>query len=305
VTKGNRPSRTRAAETPGALTTYRKVTLRLLPFLGLCYLAAYLDRVNIGFAHLRMFEAAPALLLGLCLPLRLDNRVADAKWLSAAERALLADAIEREAVPGRVVRLRDMAQSGMVWMLAAAYFLLTLGAYGLNFWLPSIIKAAGVKSDLSIGLLTAIPYLAGVFAMVSLSARTLTPDAARARAALMCVVGACGLAMSAAFTGQFQAMLAGLSIGVAGVLSATVLFWSVPSLALQGRAVAAGLAAINALGNLGGFVGPYLMGALTKRFGSSKFGLYALAALLVCAGGVLLGAGLKHPAKPEEPVSMN
>jgi MFS family permease len=240
-----------------------------------------------GWQWMYLAEAAPALALGLWLPFRLDDRIPAAKWLSADEKALLSQAIQDEAVPDRPVELRELARSSLAWRFALAYFLLTIGAYGLNFWLPSIVNAAGVKGNLAIGLVTAAPYLVAVVVMLSLCARTPAPQVARVRSAMMCVVGGLGLAMSAAFTGQVLLMMTGLALGVSGVLTATALFWSVPSAALDGRAVAAGLAAINALGNLGGFVGPYLMGLLKTRFGDSNPGLYVLAAALAGAGAVL------------------
>ena len=96
-------------------------------------------------------------------------------------------------------------------------------------------------------------------------------------------------------------MLAGLTIGVSGYLAATTLFWGLPSGAFAGRAAAGGLAAINAFGNLGGFVGPYLVGALTDRFGGAQAGLYALAAAMVAAGVVLATTSGRTPPPKAAP----
>ncbi|MEO6377005.1 MAG: MFS transporter, partial [Caulobacteraceae bacterium] len=222
-----------------------------------------------GWQWMYLLEAAPAVALGVWLPFRLDNRIADAKWLTAAERTLLQEGLEREAPAKRTVDLSTLAANKLIWLFAGAYFLLVIGAYGLNFWLPSIIKAAGVQGYLSIGLLTALPYAVSVLVMLSISVRTPEPETARRRAAAMAIVGGFGLLFSAMFSGVVPAMMVGITIGVTGYLSATALFWCVPGKQLAGPAAAAGLAAINAIGNLGGFVGPYVVGALTERFGRS------------------------------------
>ena len=243
-----------------------------------------------GWQWMCLLEAAPAALLGLWLPFRLENRLEDARWLTATERTLLAQAIRREAPPDRTVSLRALVRSPLAWLLALAYFFLVLGAYGLNFWLPSIVKAAGVKGALSIGLATAAPYVVCVVLMLRLAARTPAPQAARIRCAWMCALGGAGLSLSG-LASSAPLMMLGVTIGVTGYMTATALFWCVPSQALAGRAVAAGLAAINALGNIGGFVGPYLMGALSAGFGGPKAGLLALAAAMICSGIVLAVAG--------------
>ena len=243
-----------------------------------------------GWQWMYMIEAVPAVALGIWLVFRLDNGVADAKWLDAEEKALLARALADEAPPDRTVHLRELARNGLVWLFALAYFLLVIGAYGVNFWLPSIVRQAGVEGALAIGLLTALPYAVSVVVMLAFSARTPDPRVARIRASAMCLVGGVGLAVSAAFAGNVPAMMAGVTVGVTGYLTATALFWCVPSQVLAGAAVAAGLAAINALGNVGGFVGPYIMGALNDRFGNSSAGLFALAAAMIAAGLVLAAA---------------
>jgi MFS family permease len=254
-----------------------------------------------GWQWMYVLEAAPALLLGAWLVVRLDNSVADARWLTADEKGLVASELGRDVPPDRTVHLRDLIKHRIVWMLAAAYFLLTIGAYGLNFWLPSIVKAAGAGSNLTVGLLTAGPYVVGAVAMLSFGARTTAPRVARIRSAALCLMSGIGLALSAAYAGNVPAMMAGVTLGVAGYLSATALFWCVPNQYLGGAAVAAGLAAINAVGNLGGFIGPYLVGALSDRFGGPAAGLLVLAgalataALMLTAIGRAGGVGLPNP----------
>ncbi len=234
-----------------------------------------------------IFEAAPAAVLGLVLLGRLDNGVAQARWLTERERGLLTRALDAERPVSAAPDLRSLTTDPAIWQLAAAYFLLVLGAYGLNFWLPSIVKAAGASGELMVGMLTALPYAVGAAVMLAFAGQTLEARHARARSACMCGLAGAGLAISAHFTGQVWLTMFGLTLGVTGYLTANALFWRLPSEAIDGRALAAGLAAVNALGNLGGFVGPYVMGALAGRASDPKAGLFVLAAALAGAGLVL------------------
>jgi nitrate/nitrite transporter NarK len=158
-----------------------------------------------------------------------------------------------------------------------------------------------VRSNLMVGLLTAGPYLVSAAVMLSFGARTSAPQVARSRSAVLCLISGAGLALSAASSGSFALMMVGVTTGVAGYLGATALFWCVPNQYLGGAAVAAGLAAINAIGNLGGFAGPYVVGALSDRFGTSSAGMFALAAALVAAGLLLAGAGRRERAPSASP----
>jgi MFS family permease len=250
-----------------------------------------------------IIEAIPAALLGIVLLKRLDNRVEDAAWLTLPERALLLDTLAAEKSPALTMELRGLARNGAVWLLALAYFLLVLGAYGLNFWLPSILQTAGVSNELEVGFLTALPYAVGVIVMLTVAARTREVQQARRRSAWMCALASAGLAISAYFSGQLWLMMAGMSLGVAGYLTANALFWRLPGEMLGGRALAAGLAAVNALGNLGGFAGPYLMGMLSGSSSGSMAPLGALAASLALAGITLAVVRTRRSAtKPADPM---
>lgn len=241
-----------------------------------------------GWEWMYLVEAAPAVVLGIWLAFRLDRKVADARWLTPTEQDLVQAAVAQEAPPGRASSLRALAADPLAWRLALAYFMLNLGAYGVNFWLPSIVKAAGVTGNFAIGLVTAAPYLTAVAVMLGFGALTPHPKTAKLRAAFLLAVGGAGLAVSASFPASFLTMMAGLAVGVSGYIAATALFWSLPNSAFDGRAAAAGIAAINSLGNVGGFVGPYVVGALSDHFAGPRAGLYFLAAAMATGGLVLV-----------------
>ena len=247
-----------------------------------------------------ILEALPAALLGLVLLVRLDEGIAEARWLTGRERDLLARALADERPAGSTTDLAGLAGNGAVWLLAGAYFLLVLGAYGLNFWLPSILKTAGVSRELTVGLLTALPYAVGVAVMLMLAHRTHDARRARIRSAWMCALAGAGLAISAHFAGNLWLMMVGMTLGVSGYLTANALFWSLPGEPLEGRALAVGLAAVNALGNLGGFAGPYLVGALLGPASEPTTALFALAAILACAGLALRLGTFRRQSSPEQ-----
>jgi len=234
-----------------------------------------------------LLEALPAILLGIVLLLRLDNDVEQARWLSGGERALLIRALAEDQQESVRSDMASLAGDGGIWRLALAYFLLVLGAYGINFWLPSIVKMAGIASERVVGLLTACPYAVGVAVMLFVTRRTRKAGQARAGSAAMCGLAGVGLAISAFCSSLMPLMMIGMCVGVTGYLTGNALFWRLPSERIEGRALAAGLAAVNAVGNLGGFAGPYLVGMLVGRSSNPTIALLALAGSLIAAGAVL------------------
>ncbi len=161
---------------------------------------------------------------------------------------------------------------GALWLFTAIYLLIVTGVYGINFWLPSIIAQTGVRSVLSIGWITALSYSVSAVLAVLITRRAERRDAKRPYAAAAAVLGGACLALSARFADSTLLTVAFVTFASAGGLVSMALFWSFPGSVLLGVGVAAGLAAINSVGNLGGFVGPYLLGALTDWLGSAGGG---------------------------------
>jgi len=241
-----------------------------------------------GWQWMFVIEAIPAVVIGVVVLCLLDNGIQDAKWLNVQEKAeltrrLAVDASEKVSVP-----FKRLFALPIIWLLTAIYVLLMLGNYGINFWVPTIIKNAGVASVLDIGLITAIPYVFGAVTMVWVTRQAQRTGNQRAYGALMSVLAGIGLILCAAFPQQLLLMILGVAFAVGGSLSAIALFWGLPGVFLQGAAAAAGIALINSFGNLGGFAGPYLLGLLTTLFGSAQVGLMLLGGcLLVCAALML------------------
>ncbi len=241
-----------------------------------------------GWQWMFVIEAIPAVVIGVVVLCLLDNGIQDAKWLNEQEKAELTRRLAVDASDKVSVPFKRLFALPIIWLLTAIYVLLMLGNYGINFWVPTIIKNAGVASVLDIGLITAIPYVFGAVTMVWVTRQAQRTGNQRAYGALMSVLAGIGLILCAAFPQQLLLMILGVAFAVGGSLSAIALFWGLPGAFLQGAAAAAGIALINSFGNLGGFAGPYLLGLLTTLFGSAQVGLMLLGGcLLVCAALML------------------
>ena len=243
-----------------------------------------------GWQWMFVLEAIPAVILGLAVLFYLDDGIRSAKWLNEGEKRLLEQGIAQDAV-GKAVHpsLRDVFADRRVWLMALIYFCCVMGQYGLTFWMPSLIKTAGIKGVLNVGLFTAIPYSAAVVAMLLLGRSSDQRRERRWHLVTPMLMGAIGLIGSAlAGTTNTGVAIVFLSIAAAGVLASAPLFWSLPTSFLNGVAAAAGIAAINSVGNLAGFASPYLIGVIKDATQSTDIALYVLAGVLVTGAAVVL-----------------
>jgi len=209
-----------------------------------------------GWQWLFLAEGIPSILVGICVLFYLDSSIVEARWLSADEKALLAKNIEIEDCHKHQVRLLDALKSGRVYALAIIYFTLMIGLYGISFWLPTLVKAFGVKGYLNTGLIVAIPYAVAVVGMIFLSRNSDRTGERRMHYVLNVTAGGIGLILSGVFAAQPVLAIIFLSMGTLGVVGSMPLFWPVPSTFLAGTAAAAGIGVVNSIGNLGGYIGP-------------------------------------------------
>lgn len=233
-----------------------------------------------GWQWLFLIEALPSLILGFCVLAYLDNGIAKAQWLTADEKALLERNIAADAATVGAHRFRDGFTSGWVWLLSGIYFFFIMGLYGVGFWLPTLIKGAGVSDPLQIGILTMLPYGAAAAAMITVGRLS---DAARERRWHIVVpglVGAAGWLVSIWYSKDLVVAEAALTVATIGVLVTLAQFWCLPTAVLAGAAAATGIAVINSVGNLAGFVSPYLIGWIIDATKSTSLGVYTLAASL-------------------------
>jgi ACS family tartrate transporter-like MFS transporter len=254
-----------------------------------------------GWQWLFLLEGAPAILLGFVVLAFLTDRPKDARWLADDERAWLMAQMQREQVPapqdlwqGLKLGLADRR----VLALALVYFGASSGLYTLGLWAPQIIAEFGL-SPLAIGLVNALPGIAAVIAMVWWSRHSDATGERTWHVAGACLLAAAGLAWAGVAFTLIGVVLALMVVNV-GVSCAKPPLWAMPTRFLSGPAAAAGIAAINAIGNLGGFVGPVMIGWLKDLTGSFLGGLYFVAGLLLASAllVVLLARGNRALANP-------
>jgi D-galactonate transporter len=243
-----------------------------------------------GWQWLFLLEAIPSILIGIVVLFVLVDKPQQAKWLTAEEKQLVVSAIHREG-QGKTEHgsVLDFLKDRRLWLLSLVYFCQIMGLYAVSFWVPSIIKASGVQNVMSIGLLSAIPYSAAIAAIVITG---ITADRTRARRlhfSIAMVLGAIGL--SASVFVRINPILAVffLSLGAAATLSGVSLFWGIPTAFLAGVSAAAGIAAINSVGNLAGFLSPYMVGWLNDATHRNEVGMYAVSVFMII-GALLIRA---------------
>ena len=238
-----------------------------------------------GWQWLFLIEAIPALVMGVAVIIYLDNGIRSARWLREDEKALLERNLERDRASIAVhPSLLAVFGDRRLWRMCAIYFYCVMGQYGLTFWMPTLIQGAGVRGALNIGLLTAIPYAAAVITMILLGRSADRRRERRWHYAGPSIVGAVSLSLSAFAGTHTTVAMACLTLAAMGIISSGPLFWSLPTAFLGGAAAAAGIATINSIGNLAGFVSPYVVGWLKDATHSTEAGMY------VVSGALIIGA---------------
>ncbi|MDY7547005.1 MFS transporter [Glaciimonas sp. CA11.2] len=241
-----------------------------------------------GWQWLFLLEAIPSVLTGIAVFFYLDDKINVSKWLTPAEKSLLEKNIAGDQGNLEVHSAMGAFKTKRVWVLCAGYFGIVMGLYGVGFWLPTLIKASGVTDALDIGLLTMIPYGAAAIVMVLVGRSADRMNERRWHVAAPAVLGAIGLVFSTFYADNTVLAILTLTVATVGILAALCQFWSVPTAFLGGAAAAAGIALINSVGNLAGFVSPYLVGWIKDKTHSTDIGLYLIAVSLVIAAVIML-----------------
>jgi ACS family tartrate transporter-like MFS transporter len=169
-----------------------------------------------------------------------------------------------------------------VWLLCVVMFCCQTGSYGLTLWIPQIVKGLSGLDNLTVSFISAIPYIGATAAMLWLGANSDRTGERFLHVAVPSLIGAAGFIGSALLLSPLPGMVA-LTIAAMGDLATRGPFWALPPLFLSGSALAAGIALINTVGSLGGFVGPTLVGYVREATGGFAGGLLFLAGLLVVA----------------------
>ena len=248
-----------------------------------------------GWQWMFLIEAVPAVILGVVVLFYMTDRPEKAKWLADDERAWLVNEMnaERTAKSGTASHsIWHGLADPKVLALALVYFGTSAGLYTLGIWAPQIIKEFGLTS-LQVGFLNAIPATLAVVAMVLWARHSDRTGERKWHVVAACLLASLGLVL-AGFAGTVIAVLAALTLVNIGISSSKPPLWSMPTMFLSGSAAAAGIATINSIGNLGGFVGPTMIGWIKEQTGSFNGGLYFVAGLLVLSAVLTLVVARSH-----------
>ena len=251
-----------------------------------------------GWQWLFIIEGIPSVLLGIVTWFYLTDRPEKANWLTAEQKAWLAAKLEAEIAAKQAVSHLTLGQalsSPKVITLSLIYFGFVGALYGMQFWLPQIVKAFGL-SNVQTGFVTAIPYLFGTIAMILWARHS---DATRERVAHVggpLLLTALALGASSYITDPTVTMIV-LTIAAIGIFCTFAVFWTLPTAWLSGTAAAGAIALINSIGNLAGFAGPYLVGWVKTATDSTSLGLLVLSLLPLVAGLLVFLGG--HETKTE------
>jgi len=251
-----------------------------------------------GWQWLFILEAVPALLLSVVVVLYLTDKPADANWLADDERRWLVDRLaveERQRLAARHYGVLQALLNPRVLALSLVYFGAVATNYGLSFFLPQIVKAFGM-SNLQTGFVSAIPYVIGVIGIVWWGRHSDVKLERRFHASFALFIAAAGLA-AGAFLNDPVAKMVAFSVAGFGIFGSLPVFWTLPTAFLSGAAAAGGIAIINSIGNLAGFVGPSVMGLIKDATGSFTNGLLALVGVAILALAIVLR--LRHDAELE------
>ena len=259
-----------------------------------------------GWQWVFLVEGLPACILGIVAFFYLDDRPEQATWLTGAEKAILKEELRRDRALAPLAHDHSFGhalRTGSVYAMALAWFTFICGVYVISFWLPMLIKGAGVTDAFTIGMLSAIPCGTAVVVMVLASRHSDITGERRWHMALCALIGAAGLAVITQTGSNLPLALLLISITTAAIYSLQPLFWAMATDYLGGTRAAAGtIALINSIGLIGGFVSPSILGWVKATTGSLANGLYVMAALLLLGAVISLrlqrGAPARRSSRP-------
>jgi len=247
------------------------------------------SRTLAGWQWLFILEAIPAVILGVIILFCLDDRVADAKWLTQEEKAIVVGEINEEASGKTHHTILSVFTSARVWLMGTIWFGIEMGSYAIGFWLPTIIRQTGVKDAFHIGLLTMLPYTLALISMILAGRHSDRVRERRWHVVVPCTVAALGFVLCTRAGSSTTIAMIGLTLAAVGVVTALPMFWALPTSFLGGTAAAAGIALVNCTGNLGGFFSPAIIGFLKTHTGTLNSGLFLVSGCML-ASSILIVA---------------
>ena len=249
-----------------------------------------------GWQWMFLIQGVPTVALGALAFVQLCDKVEDARWLAPEQRQRVKTDITNDEL-SRPVHGKSSVASVLtmpfIWILGFIYFCIQSGVYAINFWLPSIIKSLGYQSAVTVGWLSAVPYLFAALFMIWTGRSADRHGERRWHVTAPMLMGLVGLTLAANFSSNPVIVIAGLSMATMGALAALSMFWALPAAFLGSAAAAGGLALINSLGQIAGFVSPFLVGWIKDATQSTDVALYILSSVMLL-GAILV---LRVPAR--------
>jgi ACS family tartrate transporter-like MFS transporter len=259
---------------------------------------------------LLILEGVPAIIGGILTYFLLPGKPAEARFLTAQEKEWIATERAREEqnkIANHQIGAGRALAHGRVWYLTVIYFMAMISWNGMSLWMPQLMKdSSGRYSNTTVGILVMIPYLVALVAMILVAHRSDRTLERRYHTAVPLIIGAISLALLATRgTGSVLVSVALWCLAVSGTCCLWGPFWSLPNEFLAGYSAAAGIALINSVGNLGGFVGSYTIGTISKRTGSFHGGLVFLCISFFATAMLMLalrkGTGHEADGRMEQP----
>lgn len=247
-----------------------------------------------GWQWMFVIEAIPTVLVGLLVLAVLKDSVQDANWLTQDEKKLVKQELaqDNQHKEGHA-SVKEFIADKRLWLLAGIYFCVVMGQYAITFWLPTLIRNSGISDNWHIGLLTSLPYMCAIVVMILAGRSGDHFQERRWHLIIPMCAGAIALTFATLFASNLTLSLICLCIAASGVLTASSLFWMLPTNFLGGVSAAAGIAAVNSFANLAGFCSPYLIGWITTNTGSNAIGMFLITAVLIFGASLVL----RVPAK--------
>ncbi|AYY90163.1 MFS transporter [Acinetobacter baumannii] len=247
-----------------------------------------------GWQWMFVIEAIPTVIVGLLVLAVLKDSVQDANWLTQDEKNLVKQELaqDNQHKEGHA-SVKEFIADKRLWLLAGIYFCVVMGQYAITFWLPTLIRNSGISDNWHIGLLTSLPYMCAIVVMILAGRSGDHFQERRWHLIIPMCAGAIALTFATLFASNLTFSLICLCIAASGVLTASSLFWMLPTNFLGGVSAAAGIAAVNSFANLAGFCSPYLIGWVTTNTGSNAIGMFLITAVLIFGASLVL----RVPAK--------
>lgn len=247
-----------------------------------------------GWQWMFVIEAIPTVLVGLLVLAVLKDSVQEANWLTQDEKNLVKQELaqDNQHKEGHA-SVKEFIADKRLWLLAGIYFCVVMGQYAITFWLPTLIRNSGISDNWHIGLLTSLPYMCAIVVMILAGRSGDHFQERRWHLIIPMCAGAIALTFATLFASNLTLSLICLCIAASGVLTASSLFWMLPTNFLGGVSAAAGIAAVNSFANLAGFCSPYLIGWVTTNTGSNAIGMFSITAVLIFGASLVL----RVPAK--------